>query len=35
MKCLDCNAPLTQTVDEGFVCVNCGESPISPNGTHG
>ncbi len=29
LKCIDCNAPVVETVDGGYVCVDCGESPIS------
>lgn len=28
IKCIDCNAPVVETTDETFVCVDCGESPI-------
>ena len=28
LKCLPCNAPVTQTVDGRYVCVKCGESPL-------
>lgn len=28
IKCIDCNAPVVETVDEQFVCVGCGASPI-------
>lgn len=28
MKCIACNAPVTRTVEGGYVCVECGGSPI-------
>lgn len=28
VKCIDCNAPVARTVEEEYVCVECGESPI-------
>lgn len=28
LKCIDCNAPVVETVDDAFVCVECGEAPI-------
>ncbi|MFB9805537.1 hypothetical protein ACFFQF_09300 [Haladaptatus pallidirubidus] len=31
IKCIDCNAPVVQTVENAFICVGCGESPISEN----
>ncbi|WP_226023021.1 hypothetical protein [Halomicrobium salinisoli] len=33
LKCIDCNAPVVETVDGGYVCVDCGESPISADAT--
>lgn len=33
LKCIGCNAPVVETVDGGYVCVDCGQSPISPHGT--
>lgn len=30
LKCIDCNAPVVETVDGEYVCVDCGESPIEP-----
>jgi Zn finger protein HypA/HybF involved in hydrogenase expression len=24
IKCLECNAPVAETIDERFVCVDCG-----------
>ncbi|UPV98946.1 hypothetical protein M0R88_10440 [Halorussus gelatinilyticus] len=30
LKCISCNAPVIQTVDDRYVCVECGESPITP-----
>jgi len=29
LKCIDCNAPVVETTDDRFVCVDCGSSPIS------
>lgn len=28
VKCIDCNAPVVETVDGPFVCVECGDSPV-------
>ena len=28
IKCIGCNAPVAQTVDDRYVCVECGESPV-------
>ncbi|MDQ2072323.1 hypothetical protein ACODNH_18700 [Haloarcula sp. NS06] len=28
IKCIKCNSPVVVTVDEEYVCVNCGEAPI-------
>ena len=28
IKCIGCNAPVARTVDDRYVCVECGESPI-------
>lgn len=28
VKCIECNAPVVETTDGGFVCVDCGDSPI-------
>lgn len=28
IKCIDCNAPVVETVDGTFACVGCGDSPI-------
>ncbi len=28
IKCIDCNSPVVTTVDETYVCVKCGDSPI-------
>ena len=25
IKCLECNAPVVETIDERFVCVDCGQ----------
>lgn len=32
IKCIPCNAPVVETVDGRYVCVDCGTRPISPNG---
>ena len=32
-KCVPCNAPVVRTVDGRYVCVDCGSSPITSNGT--
>ncbi len=29
IKCITCNAPVVQTVENAFVCVGCGESPVN------
>lgn len=28
VKCISCNAPVVQTIDGTYVCVECGESPV-------
>ncbi|MDY6774707.1 MAG: hypothetical protein SV253_01235 [Halobacteria archaeon] len=28
IKCISCNAPVTQTVEGSYVCVDCGESRV-------
>jgi DNA-directed RNA polymerase subunit RPC12/RpoP len=28
IKCIACNAPVTETVDNEYVCVECGSAPI-------
>jgi DNA-directed RNA polymerase subunit RPC12/RpoP len=28
IKCIACNAPVVETVDQGYVCVDCGRSPV-------
>lgn len=35
IKCIACNAPVVETYDGGYVCVNCGSSPVEPRGTEG
>ena len=30
IKCIACNAPVTETVDGEYVCVDCGRSPVRP-----
>jgi len=29
IKCIPCNAPVTETVDGEYVCVQCGDAPIT------
>lgn len=29
IKCIECNAPVATTVDDRYVCVECGRSLIS------
>jgi len=29
MKCIDCSAPVVETIEDTYVCVGCGRSPIS------
>jgi glycosyltransferase involved in cell wall biosynthesis/predicted RNA-binding Zn-ribbon protein involved in translation (DUF1610 family) len=31
LKCIPCGAPLVETTDERFVCVECGKTPIKKN----
>lgn len=31
IKCISCNAPVIETVDETYYCVDCGSSPIRPD----
>ncbi|RXK46923.1 hypothetical protein EAF64_17405 [Halorientalis pallida] len=28
IKCIDCNAPVVETIEQAYVCAECGESPI-------
>lgn len=28
IKCIECNSPVVFTVDEEYICVTCGETPI-------
>jgi uncharacterized Zn finger protein (UPF0148 family) len=28
IKCIACNAPVTETVDGEYVCVSCGDTPV-------
>ncbi len=28
VKCISCNAPVVQTVDDRYVCVECGSAPV-------
>jgi Zn finger protein HypA/HybF involved in hydrogenase expression len=29
IKCIACNAPVVETVDDTYHCVNCGGSPVT------
>ncbi|WP_225741210.1 hypothetical protein [Halorussus halophilus] len=29
MKCIECNAPVVETVDGEYACVSCGNAPLS------
>ena len=29
IKCIACNAPVVETVDNTYHCVNCGGSPVT------
>ena len=29
IKCIDCNAPVAITVDDRYVCVDCGTAPVN------
>jgi len=29
LKCIECNAPIAETVGGEYVCVDCGSSPIT------
>jgi DNA-directed RNA polymerase subunit RPC12/RpoP len=33
LKCLPCNAPTTRTIDDNYVCVDCGETVVALDGT--
>lgn len=32
VKCIECNAPVVETADGEFACVDCGGSPIQRRG---
>lgn len=32
IKCMRCNAPVTETVDGGYACVACGRNPVGDGG---
>lgn len=32
IKCMHCNAPVTETVDGGYACVDCGRNPFGDDG---
>ncbi len=29
LKCISCNAPVTETTEGRYVCVSCGTEPIT------
>lgn len=29
IKCVSCNAPAVETVEDRYVCVECGDSPVA------
>ncbi|SEG67844.1 hypothetical protein [Halobellus limi] len=29
VKCIDCNAPAAETIEETYVCVECGSAVVS------
>ncbi|UPW01566.1 hypothetical protein M0R88_05545 [Halorussus gelatinilyticus] len=29
LKCIECNAPVVETVEGSYACVDCGAAPIS------
>lgn len=33
LKCIDCNAPVVETVDGDYACVDCGDMPIEHHET--
>ena len=35
MKCIECNAPVVETVEGSYACVSCGSSPISERSNSG
>lgn len=30
IKCIACNAPVVRTVEDDYVCVDCGDTPVEP-----
>ncbi|PSP56731.1 hypothetical protein BRC82_01240 [Halobacteriales archaeon QS_1_67_19] len=28
MKCIECNAPVVETLEGTYACVNCGSEPV-------
>ncbi|WP_435177053.1 hypothetical protein [Halorussus sp. AFM4] len=28
LKCIECNAPVVETVEGSYACVNCGSEPL-------
>jgi predicted RNA-binding Zn-ribbon protein involved in translation (DUF1610 family) len=28
LKCISCNAPVVETIDSSYVCIECGENPL-------
>jgi DNA-directed RNA polymerase subunit RPC12/RpoP len=29
LKCIECNAPVVETVEGSYACVDCGSEPVS------
>lgn len=29
LKCIECNAPVVETVEGSYACVDCGAEPVS------
>jgi DNA-directed RNA polymerase subunit RPC12/RpoP len=29
LKCIECNAPVVETVEGSYACVDCGSKPVS------
>jgi predicted RNA-binding Zn-ribbon protein involved in translation (DUF1610 family) len=32
IKCIACNAPVARTVNDRYVCVDCGTTPVDREG---
>jgi len=28
IKCIECNAPVVETTESKYVCIECGETPL-------